>query len=270
MMHLEGAATIENGPQVSSVDVSLDLAQGRCLISENGTSSTGGLLGLFLATIDKVFLGNVRLRAGDSEFLAETLGPFFLSSSTQAEPSEDKDVSGSGLAIALGINPNVVGVNEVELRPFSSKLDFQVIGYGMTNDSEIFFYCDPRANFDCTVEIDGEEVRVHTFHAGTVLSKYVRCFSSSLDLSRYTRELRIAVSLFLRRRAFLHFVRVQSRVSLNLSPPDQAISYGVLVHNPRHYEEVLGRLAAASSRLKWHFLIEAFSNPFIKSTKLTL
>lgn len=261
MVHLEGAATIGDGPHANSVDVSLDLAQGRCLISENSASTIGGFFGLSLAKKNKVFLENVRLRIGGGEFFAEELGPFYLSSSTQAEPTEDKDISSSGLAIALGITPNVIGVDEIELRPFSSKLDFQVMKPDMGDDSEILFHCDSRVKFDCSIELDGREVRVHTFCPGTVLSKYVRCFSSSLDLSRYTNELRIAVSLFLRRRAFLHFVRTQSRVSLNLSPPDQTISYGVLVNNPRHYEEVLERLTAASLRQRNHFLIEAFSNP---------
>ncbi|WP_370209697.1 hypothetical protein [Alloalcanivorax venustensis] len=261
MVHLEGSATIGDGPQANSVDVSLDLAQGRCLISENSANTTGEFLGLSLATKDNVFLENVRLKIGDSEFFSEELGPFYVSSTTQAEPTEDKDISSSGVAIALEISPNVIGIDEIELKPFSSKLDFQVIKPGMDDDSEILFHCEPRITFDCSIEVDGRGVRLHTFRPGTVLSKYVRCSSASLDLSRYTNELRIAVSLFLRRRAFLHFVRTQSRVSLNLSPPDQAISYGVLVHNPRNYEQVLEKLTAASLHQRNHFLIEAFSNP---------
>ncbi len=56
MMHLEGAATIGDSTHANSVDVSLNLAQGRCLISENSANTTGRFLGLSLATKDKVFL----------------------------------------------------------------------------------------------------------------------------------------------------------------------------------------------------------------------
>ncbi|MDF0750169.1 hypothetical protein NLU14_07980 [Marinobacter sp. 71-i] len=261
MIQIEGEATISDGRQVISVGVSFDLVQGRCLISENNAGTSERLLGFSLATKDEVFIENVHLEVGDSELFTEELGPFFLSSSNQAEPTEDRGISESGLASVLGIDSHAVGVDEVELRPFSSRLDFQVVKPRMDDGSEILLHCDPRVKFDCSIELDGEKVRVHTFRCGTVLSKYVRCFSSSLDLSRYTNQLRTAVSLFLRRRAFLHFVRTQSTVSLNLTQPDQAISYGVLVDSPHHYEEILGRLAAASLRPRKHFLIEAFSNP---------
>ena len=260
-MFLEGVATIVDDSRAVSVDVFLDLVQGRCIIYENSASSFEGFLGFFLATKDHFFLEKVSLRTGDSKFLSEKLGPFFLSSITQAEPVEDKDISSSSLAIALGVNPNVVGVDEVEIKPFNSRIEFQVVNSGIDDGSEILFYCDPRVKFDCSIELNGKKVRVHTFRPGTVLSKYVRCYSSSLDISKYANELRMAVSLFLRRRAFIHFVRSQSKVSLNLSLPDQAISYGVLVHDPRHYKEVLEKLITASLRSRSHFLIEAFSNP---------
>ena len=261
MLMLEGEATIDADHMMITVAVSLDLVQGRCLISENNAGTSAGPLGFLLFVKDEVFLENVRLQVGDSELFAKELGPFFLSSSTQAETTEDKGISVSGLASALGIASDALCVNEIELKPFSSKLDFQVIKPGMDDGSEILFHCDPQVKFDCSIVLDGKKVRLHTFRYGTALSKYVRCFSSSLDLSRYTNELRTAVSLFLRRRAFLHFVRTQSTVSLNLTQPDQAISYGVLVHSPRHYEDVLEKLAAASLRPRKHFLIEAFSNP---------
>ena len=229
-MFLEGVATIVDDSRAVSVDVFLDLVQGRCIIYENSASSFEGFLGFFLATKDHFFLEKVSLRTGDSKFLSEKLGPFFLSSITQAEPVEDKDISSSSLAIALGVNPNVVGVDEVEIKPFNSRIEFQVVNSGIDDGSEILFYCDPRVKFDCSIELNGKKVRVHTFRPGTVLSKYVRCYSSSLDISKYANELRMAVSLFLRRRAFIHFVRSQSKVSLNLSLPDQAISYLSLIH----------------------------------------
>lgn len=261
MLMLKGEANIDAGDMMISVAVSLDLVQGRCLISEKDSGTSAGPLEFILFVKDEVFLENVSLHVGDSEIFAKELGPFFLSSSTQAETTEDRGISVSGLASALGIASDALGINEIELKPFNSKLDFQVIKPGMDDGSEILFHCDPKVKFDCSIVLDGEKVRLHTFRDGTALSKYVRCFSSNLDLSRYTNELRTAVSLFLRRRAFLHFFRTQSTLSLNLTQPDQAISYGVLMHSPRHYGDVLEKLATASLSPRKYFLIEAFSNP---------
>lgn len=71
----------------------------------------------------------------------------------------------------------------------------------------------------------------------------------------------MAISLFLRQRAFIHFVRDHKDVSINLAVPDQAISYGFLVKDPRRYKEVMEKLVFYSSNRQRYFLIEAFSNP---------
>lgn len=58
MIIFEGAATIDSGPQANYVNVSLDVLQGRCLISEKSASTTGGGLGLYLATKDSARTSN--------------------------------------------------------------------------------------------------------------------------------------------------------------------------------------------------------------------
>lgn len=164
-MELEGVATIGDGYRSHPVDVFFDVADGRCLIAGKG-SVDGTLLGISLATKDDIYLENVRLQAGSSKFLAENLGPFFLLSRNQAIPTADDGISSSGLATALEINPRNDGVDEIELRPFSSKLELQIGKPSMDKGSEIFFHCDPRVRLECTVELGGEPVQVHSFRRG--------------------------------------------------------------------------------------------------------
>jgi len=261
MRSLKGEALISVDEKEFPVSVSFDLDCGRCAVSEDGRGHKDGSLGMLIALGKVIFLRNVVIKSSEGSLCSEELGPFQFYSSTHAEAAEDNGIASSGIATALGVKPLSAKVNEVILRPLHSRVTFDGKDLKLGNESEILFHCEPRREIDCTISLNEGEVRVHSFRSGSPFSEYVRCVSSSLKLSEYIDDLRIALSLFLRRKAFLHSVRDQHEISINLAPPDQAISYGILVKDPRRYKETLEKLLSHSSHRRKYFLIEAFSNP---------
>ncbi len=248
------------GNQAFNVLVSFDLENGRCFIFEKDEDLQNGFIGFFFATKNNIFLQDVIIKHESHNFLAKELGPFQLYSLHQAMGSEDKGITNSSLANILGIESHSKDVYEIELKPLSSKIMFQIDGVVLDEGSEILFHCEPRREFDFSINLDGEEMRIHTFGYGTLLNKYVRCVSSKIDLTKYLDNLQVALSLFLRRKSFVHFIRSHSEISINLTPPNQAISYGLLAADPAIYKKVFQKLVTNPLQPSKHFLIEAFSN----------
>jgi hypothetical protein len=208
----------------------------------------------------EIFLKRVRITSPSGVLHADTVGPFFPSY-VQSEGGADKGIASSVLARLLDIEPHTAEVDEIFLTPQRSELRFQLEGSARYPDSEAFFHCGLTRSIDCRIEIGGGEARVHSFRFGSPLSGYVRCVSSNLKLSEHKSELRVGLSLFLRRRSFLHFIRDGKTVSINLATPDSALSYGLLVDNPQNHKEVLQKLLSYAPRRQLYFLVEAFSNP---------
>lgn len=261
MIILQGSAIMAEGNQAYNVFVSFDLESGRCFIFKKDEELQDDFIKLFLSTKNNIFLRDVIIKHESHNFLAKELGPFQLYSFSQAMGSEDRGITTSSLANILGIESHSKDVYEIELKPLSSKIMFQIDGVVLDKGSEILFHCDPRRKFDFSINLDGKAVRLHTFEYGTLLNKYVRCVSSNLDLTKYLDKLRVALSLFLRRKAFLHLMRNHLEISINLAPIDQAKSYGFLISDPAQYGQFFEKLLIHSLRPRKHFLIEAFSNP---------
>jgi len=260
MMQLKGTATISEGNKTYEVSVLFDLENGRCLISKKNAEASNSSFAFLLAT-GHILLQDIVITHGNHNLIAKELGPFQLYSYNQAVRSEDNSIANSSLAVILGIESDSKEVNEIELKPLSSKILFQSDKTDLDKGSEILFHCDPRRTFDFSINLDGEEVRIHTFEYGTLLNKYVRCVSSKINLTKYLDNLQVALSLFLRRKAFVHFIRNHSEISINLIPPNQVLSYGPLISNPSLYKQIFQKLVTNPLRPRKHFLIEAFSNP---------
>lgn len=261
MMQLKGTATISEDNKIFKVYVSFDLETGRCLISEQDAELSDGFFSFWLATKNTILLRDIVIKHRNHNFIAKELGPFQLYSINQAVYSEDNGIRNSHLAAFLGIEAYSKEIDEIELKPLHSRILFQIEGAVLDKGSEILFYCDPRRSFDFSINLDGEEVRIHTFKYGTLLNKYVRCVSQKIDLTKYLDNLQVALSLFLRRKAFVHFIRNHSEISINLIPPNQVLSYGPLISNPSLYKQIFQKLVTNPLRQRKHFLIEAFSNP---------
>jgi hypothetical protein len=261
MRSLKGKALISILGKEFPVSVFFNLDRGRCEVSDDERGHINGSLGMLIAFGEEIFLRNVMIKSSKGSLCSEELGPFLLYTSILDEAPENSGIPSSGIATALGVKPLKTEANKIILRPLNSRITFDTKNLKLGNESEILFHCEAIREIDCTMSMDGGEVRVHNFPLGSPFSEYVRCCSSSLKLSEYINILSVALSLFLRRKAFLHSVRDQNEISINLAPPDRAISYGILVSDPRRYQEMLERLLSHSSHRRRYFLIEAFSNP---------
>jgi hypothetical protein len=252
------------------VNVFLDLQRGCCVLFERDTDQAPVQLKMMLAFAKQIFLKDVEITSSQGTLQAEKIGPFFFSShrDIQFGGNENKTIPSSTLATLLDIESDATEPDELIITPRLSELRFELRGSLQQDDSEGLFHCEPRQGFDFTIKLGNGDVRVHTFDSERPLFQYIRCVSSNLTLSEYTTELRIAISLFLRRRSFFPFIRDGKSIRIHLATPDNALSYGFLIWNPTKYPEALQKLAAYAPHRQLYFLIEAFSNPGVLEVRL--
>jgi len=250
-----------------NVDLSFDLQRGTCTVL--GKAPSGGLdsLGMRLALSTEVFLEGVQVRSPLGTLHASRVGPFF-SSYMRSERSEDKHLASSLLAKLLTDQSSTAEVEEILLTPQRSQICLQVEGLSGNRDSEVLFQCDSRKSIDCSIDLGAGKVEIHSFGPSSPLSGYVKCASSDMKLSEHLNELRIGLSLFFRRRSFLHLVRDGNSVTINLAVPDRVLSYGLLVSNTRYAKQVLEKLVTYVRLAQPYFLIEGFSNPAALEVRL--
>lgn len=206
MRILKGEALISVAEKEFPVSVTFNLDRGWCTVFEGGRGHKDGFLGMLIALEEEIFLRNVVIKSPKNSLYSEELGPFRFYSRALNEVAEYKGIATSRISTTLGLKPRQTEADEIILRPMHSRITFNCQDLKLGNESEILFYCEPRRDIDCTISWNEGEVHVHTFHSGSPFSEYVRFTSTSLKLSEHINDLRVALSLFLRRKAFLHFV----------------------------------------------------------------
>lgn len=257
---LTGTASVSDGRDQQPVDVVFDLARGRCSVTPS--SNNGSADGLYWQS-DKVHLLDVDVRppGRGRRFRAEKLGPFMMIRAVEAQADRDSNIADSAIAQALGIDSATGPLKEIHLSLLDSRMDFGINELDGNEGTELLYRCLPPRGFDIEVDVAGSHVRIHTFKAGSALAEYVRCETDSAVSHEQQERLRVALSLFFRRRAFWHVGRHGKKVRMNLTAPDQALSYGALAKNPKRFKETIQRLFDIASARNWYFLVEAFSNP---------
>lgn len=260
-MLLKGQAIAVLDGARCDVEVTFDLKRGACSISRKAHSSgIDDSFGLNVAFSKQAFLEDVRLQSPLGLLRADAVGPF-CPSYERVTPSEDKHVASSALAKLLTTESATSEIDEISLIPRSSGIRLEFDRRPEGDYSEALFYCDCRRTIDCAIDLDGGRVRVHSFELGSPLAGYIRCTSPDVNLGERLNDLRLALSLFFRRRSFVHLARDGAAIWINLTPRDSVLAYGVLIKNPTKTKDVLQKLIDYVPRTRPHFLIEAFSNP---------